>query len=143
MNLSKNFTLEELCTTNVSLPNLPDQQEIRSLQLLVKNILQPLRELYGKPIKINSGFRSLAVNKSVGGVLTSQHTKGEAADISCDDNAKLFKLIKDKFVFDQLIWEGGNDFQPSWVHISYKSAGNRNQKLKMVKTNGKSTYINI
>lgn len=131
MKLSENFTLEELCVTNVGAENEPALDHIENLTRLVIDLLQPLRNLYGKPIKVNSGFRSQAVNKKVGGSPSSQHLKGEAVDISGYDNALLFKLIHDKFIFDQLIWEGGNDDQPAWVHVSYKSQGNREEVLKM------------
>lgn len=131
MNLSKNFTLEELTVTSSGLPNVPTEMEIEKLTQLVNNILQPLLDMLGKPIKVNSGFRSLAVNKAIGGAATSQHCKGEAADIETDNNAELFSTIREHFSFDQLIWEGGNDSQPNWVHVSYKTEGNRMQVLKM------------
>lgn len=85
-----------------------------------------------EPIAVNSGYRTLEVNKAIGGAQKpiSQHTKGEAADIECFDNAKLFKTIRDHFKFDQLIWEKGNAIQPDWVHVSFKSKGNRNHVLK-------------
>jgi len=145
MNLSKNFTLEELCETSSHLPNIPTQGEINALGLLVREVLQPLRDKYGKSITVNSGFRSLAVNQEKGGASKplSQHCKGEAADLSCEDNSKLFHLIKDNFVFDQMIWEGGNHIQPAWVHVSYKTQGNRGECLRMEKINGKSTYTRI
>jgi len=145
MNLSKNFTLEELTATSSHLPNVPTPEQKEKLAELVTNVLQPVREMFGKPITVNSGFRSLAVNKDKGGALKpiSQHCKGEAADLDCEDNAKLFHLIKDHFVFDQMIWEGGNDVQPAWVHVSYKTQGNRSECLRMKKVNGKSTYTRI
>jgi zinc D-Ala-D-Ala carboxypeptidase len=131
MKLSENFTLEELTATNVNLPNHPTSEQISNLQALVTNVLQPLRELYGKAIKINSGFRSKAVNKKVGGAPTSQHTKGEAADIDCDNPALLYRLIRDTYEFDQLIWEKGNDNQPAWVHVSFSRKKNRKQILRI------------
>lgn len=134
MKLSDNFTLEELCVTNTGIDNIPDNEAILNLSELIKNVLQPLRNIYGV-IHINSGFRSKSVNKAVGGVQTSSHCTGEAADISGSDNAKLFNLIRDKFIFDQLIWEGGDDEQPKWIHVSYKSQGNREEVLRMI--NGK------
>ena len=127
MKLSNNFTLDELCVTKSGLPNIPNGMQINALRELVLNVLQPLRELYGKPITINSGFRSKEVNKLVGGVMTSQHLKGEAADLDCDDNKKLFELIRDNFTFDQLI----NEHNYSWVHVSYKKSGNRNQIINI------------
>lgn len=143
MKLGKYFTLEELTVTNSSHDNTPNRAQILSLSELVKNVLDPVREEIGMPIKVNSGFRSFEVNKSIGGALTSQHTKGEAADLDCSDNAKLFNLIHDNLVFDQLIWEGGDDKQPAWVHVSYKTTGNRGEALRMTKVNGKSTYKRI
>lgn len=135
MKLSENFTLEEMCATSVGAENEPALYHIENLKRLVIDLLQPARNLYGKPIKVNSGFRSQAVNKKVGGSPSSQHCKGEAADLSCSDNALLFKIIHDKFIFDQLIWECGDDNQPAWVHVSYKSQGNREEVLRMI--NGK------
>jgi hypothetical protein len=75
----------------------------------------------------------------VGGAPTSQHTRGQAADLSCEDNSELFSIIREKIEFDQLIWEGGNDVQPAWVHVSYKISGNRGEILKM--KNGNYTRI--
>lgn len=145
MQLSKNFSLKEMTETSSHLPNNPTQGELNSLGLLVRNVLQPVRDLFGKSITVNSGFRSIAVNKEKGGSdkPISQHTKGEAADLVCEDNAKLFHLIRDHFVFDQLIWEGGNDNQPAWVHVSYKTQVNRGEKLRMKIVNGKKTYIRL
>jgi hypothetical protein len=87
-----------------------------------------------KPITVNSGISTLAVNKADGGAQKpiSQHTKGEAANSECFDNAKMFQVIREYFQFDQLIWEKGNDRQPDWVHVCFKSKGNRNQILKYI-----------
>jgi zinc D-Ala-D-Ala carboxypeptidase len=139
--LGKYFSLEELTVTNENLDNTPGPTARKNLKELVDNLLDPLREMINEPIAVNSGFRTLAVNKAIGGALKpiSQHTKGEAADIECFDNAKLFQVIREHFQFDQLIWEKGNDRQPDWVHVSYKANGNRNQILKY--KNGK--YIQL
>ncbi|HBL74251.1 MAG: hypothetical protein A2W90_18025 [Bacteroidetes bacterium GWF2_42_66] len=139
MKLTENFTLEELTVTSTGLKNVPGTNEIVALQRLTLNVLQPVREMFGNPIRINSGYRSVSVNKAVGGSETSSHCKGEAADLSCDDNAELFRLLRDNFKFDQLIWEGGDDNQPAWVHVSFKVAGNRHQVLKM--RNGKYEFM--
>jgi zinc D-Ala-D-Ala carboxypeptidase len=141
--LSKNFTLSELTVTNSHLPNIPTTIEIVRLQALVTHVLQPLRDLYGKPICVNSGFRSQAVNKVIGGASNSQHCTGEAADLEGVDNVQLFHLIRQHFPFDQLIWEGGDDHQPAWVHVSYKASRNRKQVLRMKIVNGKKTYVRI
>lgn len=129
MNISKNFTLSEMTATSTGIENSPNAQQLNSLINLVEKILQPVRDLYGKPITVTSGFRNEEVNRAVGGAKTSQHMRGEAADIKCSDNAAIFKLIKDNFLFDQLIWEKGNDKQPAWVHVSLKKFGNRKQVL--------------
>lgn len=130
--LGKYFSLDELTVTHENLDNTPRPLHIQKLKALVQNLLDPVREMYGFPICVNSGFRTLAVNKAIGGATRpiSQHTKGEAADLECADNARLFYLIRDHFDFDQLIWEEGNDRQPDWVHVSYKAQSNRKQLLK-------------
>ena len=131
MQLSKNFTLAELTRTSAPYENYPQVKERIALKQLVDNVLQPLRDLYGKPIKVNSGFRSPLVNKHVGSKSeNSQHLKGEAADITCgsrEENIKLYNLIRDNLPFDQLI----NEYDFSWVHVSYKVKGNRKQELKI------------
>lgn len=130
MQLSKNFTLAELTRTSAPYENYPQVRERIALKQLVDNVLQPLRDLYGKPIKINSGFRSPLVNIFVKGSPKSQHMKGEAADItggSREENIKLYNLIRENLPFDQLI----NEYDFSWVHVSYKAKGNRKQELNI------------
>ena len=96
-----------------------------NIEALVNNVLDPLREAYGKPIYVNSGHRCEAYNRKVGGVSRSQHIVGEAADIHCDDNAKLAKLIVQQGRFDQLI------IYPTFLHVSYKRSGaNRHRVLR-------------
>jgi len=140
--LSKNFTLEELTHTESHLPNVPTEKEIANLTALVQNVLQPARDLLGSPIFVHSGFRSPAVNKQQGGTMRplSQHCKGEAADLEVVDNAALYHLIYTNLPFDKLIWEGGNERQPDWVHVSYKANRNRKQLLRMRTVNGKRVY---
>ena len=95
-----------------------------------------------QPIHINSGIRSLAVNKEMGGTSKplSQYCKVEVADLEIFDIAALFNLIRTQFDFDQLIWEGGDDRQPAWVHVSYKTKGTRKEVLKMKVVKGKKVY---
>lgn len=129
--ISKNFTLEELCASSTAkakgISNNPGQTDIVNLCALVHNVLQPLRFAMNEPIKIGSGFRSLALNRAVGGVSNSQHMKGEAADLCIDgDMAKgkrWFEYIKNHLPFDQLIWEH-NSKGNYWVHVSYRADGN-------------------
>jgi zinc D-Ala-D-Ala carboxypeptidase len=142
MNLSKHVTLAEFenspTATTHGINNKMSESQIASAKLLCENVFEPLRLYLNIPIRISSGFRSVQLNKMIKGSLTSQHTKGEAMDIKID--AKGFYFIKDKLDFDQLIWEFGNDEQPSWVHVSYKKSGNRKQVLKATKRNGKTIY---
>lgn len=129
MNLSKNFILKEFTATNTGLDNTPTPEVIANLQQLCVSVLQPLRDKYGKSITINSGYRCSAVNKAVGGAANSQHLTGEAVDITAgskEENKKLFTILE-KMNFDQLI----DEKNMTWVHVSYKSHGNRNQKLKL------------
>lgn len=107
---------------------------------LAENVFEPLRAFRGAPIKVNSGFRSLALNQAIGGSSkTSQHMKGEAMDLPLTTSE--FLWIKDNLEFDQLIWEfGTNDF-PQWVHVSYKAKNNRKQVLRAVKVGGKTKYL--
>ena len=123
MKLGKYFTLEELTVTSTGLFNEPRANEINSLKELVENVLDPARALFGGPITVNSGYRSKEVNKAVGGSPLSQHLKGEAADLKCFDNAKLFNIIRKYCVFDQLI----NENNYSWIHVSYKRKNNRGE----------------
>jgi zinc D-Ala-D-Ala carboxypeptidase len=144
MNLSKHVTLAEFenspTATTHGINNKMNESQIASAKLLCENVFEPLRLYLNIPIKISSGFRSVQVNRKIGGSTSSQHCKGEAMDIKID--AKGFYFIKDKLEFDQLIWEFGNDEQPSWVHVSYKKSGNRKQVLKATKRNGKTIYSN-
>ena len=96
-----------------------------NVKALVCEVLDPVRERLGKPIIVNSGYRCPNHNKDVGGVKNSQHLKGEAADIHCEDNERLKQLIIENGKFDQLIT------YPTFLHVSYKrTGGNRHQRLK-------------
>ena len=143
MNLSKHVTLKEFQASGLAtlrnINNEMNESQIASAKLLCENVFEPLRLYLNTPINISSGFRSLQVNKMIGGAKTSQHTKGEAIDIKI--GSKGFNFIKDKLEFDQLIWEFGNDENPAWVHVSYSSK-NRKQVLKATKKNGKTIYSN-
>lgn len=130
----KYFTINELIASDVAknnnINNIPNQQEKNNLTALVDNILDPLREAYGKPIIVTSGFRSEKLNKLVKGSSTSQHQFGQAADIRSkedtkNENKKLFDLIQNlNLPFDQLI----DEYNYDWVHVSY-SPRNRKQIL--------------
>ena len=143
MNLSAHVTLAEFqdssTATTHGINNKMNESQIASAKLLCENVFEPLRSYLNTPIKISSGFRSVQLNKMIKGSSTSQHCKGEAMDLQI--GAKGFNFIKDKLDFDQLIWEFGNDEQPSWVHVSFSSK-NRKQVLKATKKNGKTIYSN-
>ena len=142
----KYFSINELTKSSTAIRqginNTPPQDAVVKMTALVDNILDPLREAYGKPIVVDSGYRCAKLNKQVKGSATSQHLTGEAADIrSVSDNPKDNKEIFDLIVklglpFDQLI----NEYDYNWVHVSF-SKRNRRQKLKAVKQGGKTAYI--
>jgi zinc D-Ala-D-Ala carboxypeptidase len=120
--LSKNFTLEELTVTNTGLPNVPNDEEIKQLTLLATTVLQPIRDVLG-PVIINSGFRGEAVNAAVGGVLTSQHRLGQAADTEYQNYSleDAFEWIRHHITFGQLIIEEKHRPDGSvarWIHVS-------------------------
>ena len=150
MQLSKNLALSEVTSSNTAkrkgISNMPTDEHIENFKKLAENVFQPIREHFGVPIKISSGYRSAALNKAIGGSSTSQHCSGEAIDIDMDGtsitNAQIFNYIKDNLVFDQMIWEFGTDKNPDWVHVSYESTGKqRKQILKAVRVNGKTSYV--
>lgn len=137
--LTKNFTLDELTYSDtakkLNIDNTPTQDEYECLKYLCENLLQPLRDMLCKPIIINSGYRGPKLNKAVNGASTSQHCKGQAADIEIKgmSNYDLACLIRDNFLFDQLILEYANnldnDINSGWVHVSLKKGDNRKQCL--------------
>jgi hypothetical protein len=132
----KYFTIAELSNSATAkkrgLDNTPSQAVVANLTKLVDNVLDPLREAWGRPITVSSGYRSPNLNVAVGGVKNSQHVQGQAADLvagSRAENKSLFELIlKLKLPFDQLIYEKGNAQGPQWIHVSY-AATNRRQVL--------------
>lgn len=147
MNLSKNFTLSELTVTQTGFPNDPDERQIVNLKRLCETILEPLREAIGKPIGINSGFRSPAVNRKIKGSVTSQHMAGEAADLSIAGMSTLdvVKLIvKLKLPFHQLINEGTTT-GVTWVHVSVAPQGIKPKKeiLNAYGASGRMKYQRV
>ncbi len=122
--------------------NMPEKFVLDRMKLVAINCFEPLRKWYGKPIKINSFYRSFDLNRAVGGSSTSQHCLGEAIDIDADkDNGKLFDWILQNLDFDQCIKEFGTKDNPDWIHISYtEQRPNRNEVLIAIKENGKTVY---
>jgi hypothetical protein len=112
--------------------NVPSAEILANMKLVAEKCFEPLREWYGKPIRINSFYRSAALNTAVGGSRTSDHVKGIAIDLDTPSNAenkKLFDWLKDNVEFTQLIWEYGDKSGPDWVHISYDKNNLKKQIL--------------
>ncbi len=126
--ISEHITFAEATHTSKKLPNIPSNKELEAMKLVALLCFEPMRKWYGKPLKINSFFRSAEVNKAVGGASTSQHLFGEAIDLttgSKEENKKLFEWAKSHLTYDQII----NEYDYSWIHISYRSGRNRMQVL--------------
>ena len=131
----KYFTIKELTTsstvTRLKIDNTPTEEVVNNLESLVNNILDKIREAYGKPITVNSGYRCPKLNTAIGGSKTSQHITGKAADITVGNrqaNRSLFQFIqKLDLPFDQLI----DEYNYKWVHISYDPNRNRKQILHL------------
>lgn len=124
----KYFTIEELCKSETAasrnIDNIPNQEQIDNMTKLIEVVLDKIREAYGKPIFITSGFRCPELNDAVGGVNTSHHLYGKAADLDVGDNKELYELIKSlDLPVCQCIWEYGG----KWIHISYDENDIRKQ----------------
>jgi hypothetical protein len=153
MKISTHLNLAEITRSDTAkrhgIDNTPTAEHLENFKLLADKVFEPIREHFKTPIFISSGYRSKALNDFIKGSLSSQHCKGQAIDIDMDGsngevtNRMVFDYIKNKLDFDQLIWEFGTDFNPDWVHVSYSKTGNRKQKLKAVRSGGKTTYIPI
>jgi zinc D-Ala-D-Ala carboxypeptidase len=149
MNLTKNFTLEEMTKSETALrhdlENTPNEQEISAMKLLAEKVLQPVRDHFGKGVKVNSGFRNQDVNQKVGGSRNSDHTRGQACDIEIPGipNAELAEWIKDNLEYNQLILEFYTPGVPDsgWVHVSYIPEDNKKQVLTATKKDGKTVYL--
>lgn len=139
MRLSKNLTLKEAIKSNTAsrlgIDNTPEDWEIHNLRAVAENVFQPIRDHFGVPIGVSSGYRSKKLNKAIGGSKYSQHMIGEALDIDADifgrvTNAEIFNFVKNNLEWDQMIWEFGDDKEPNWVHISYKESGKNRKQIK-------------
>ena len=148
MKLSEHLDLSEVIRSDSAkrngISNMPTEEHIANFMLLAEKIFEPIREHFGVPIRISSGYRSKELNAKIGGSASSQHCKGQAVDIDMDGtlltNKQVFDYIKDNLPFDQLIWEFGNEDNPDWVHVSYVPNG-RKQILKAFKMNGTTKYF--
>ena len=148
MQLSKSFTLNELTksqeATRLGIDNIPNEEQIQNLKILCEKILQPLRDYYGMPVSISSGYRSVALCEAIGSSAKSQHTKGQAADFEIFGvaNKDVADFIVQNIDYDQCILEFWNENEPNsgWIHCSYSSFGNRKQYLKAQRIDGKIVY---
>lgn len=148
MKLTENFSLAEMIKSETALrqglDNTPGDDEVENLRKLAENVLQPIRDAYGRGVKVNSGFRHPDVNAAVGGSRTSDHCKGQAADIEIPGvaNADLAQWISENLEFRQLILEFYTPGIPDsgWVHVSYVEGDNKKQVMTAMKENGKTVY---
>jgi hypothetical protein len=151
MKISEHLDLAEVTRSETAkrkgISNEPTAEHLENFKKLAENIFEPIRNHFNVPIHISSGYRSKALNTSIGGSLTSQHCSGEAIDIDMDGssngvtNKMVFDFIKANLNFDQMIWEFGNSNNPDWVHVSYESTGKqRKQILKATKVGGATKY---
>lgn len=156
MKLSKNLSLSEMLKSATAsrrgIDNSATEAHIENMKVFAEKIFQPIRDHFGVPFKISSGYRSKDLNKAIGGahkykdgkyVATSQHCKGEAVDLDRDhagdpNNAEVFHYIKDNLDFDQLIWEFGTDENPNWVHVSYNVDGKQRGQILVAYKDGKN-----
>jgi zinc D-Ala-D-Ala carboxypeptidase len=149
MKITEHITYNEACHSftakRLGISNIPSEYQMWNMVVLSTEIFEPLRKWVGGPIKINSFFRSVDLNKAIGGSSKSQHCEGRAIDL--DDvyghktNAEMFDYIAKNLDYDQLIWEFGDDDNPDWVHVSYVDHDtNRRKNLRAVKKEGKTIY---
>ena len=145
MKLSEHLELSEVIRSESAkrngISNMPTAEHIENFKILATKVFEPIREHFGVPIRISSGYRSSELNKCVGGSATSQHSSGEAIDIDQDQttiaNKQVFEYIKDNLSFDQLI----NEFNYAWIHVSYKANGKqRGEVLEAYKLGTATKY---
>ena len=147
--LTANFSLHELSKSETALrmgfDNTPDDEATENLRLLCEKVLQPVRDHYGKGVKVNSAYRSPESNAAVGGSKTSDHCKGMAADIEIPGvaNADLAQWIMDNLDYTQHILEFYTPGIPDsgWVHVSFDPSNLKKQELTATKVAGKTQYL--
>lgn len=146
--ISKHISYKEATHSNTAtrrgIKNVPTEKHLIAIRALAKHVFEPMRKHFDKPIRVNSFFRSVALNKAIGGSSTSQHCKGEAIDLDATEgftNKQIYNYIKNNLEYDQLIWEFGTDKEPDWVHVSYRANGkNRKQQLRASRKGGRTVY---
>lgn len=147
-NISEHISYSEATISQTAIrmgiKNEPDEHHIKRMVLVAEKCFEPIRIHYGKPITVTSFFRSLELNKAIGGSSkTSQHMQGEAIDFVCENMKEMISWIRKNIEFDQLIYEYGDDQSPAWIHISYtEQRPNRNQVLRVKLNNGQMEWSN-
>lgn len=144
--ISKYISYAEATKSNTAIKygidNTPNEEQLKAMKVVASEVFDKVRERFGVPIAVTSFLRSEKLNRKVGGSKTSQHVKGQAIDIDADvfggvTNKQIYDFIRDNLDYDQLI----NEFNYSWIHVSYVSKEkNRNKQLAAVKLNGKTSY---
>jgi hypothetical protein len=148
MNLSKNFTLAELCNSHTAkkrgIDNTPNAIETENLRYLCEKVLQPTRDYFGAAINITVGFRNKKLNKAVGGSSTSFHLKGCAVDIDNENtevtNKMIFDYIRKNLPYTELIWEKGTSKEAGWIHVAI--AKGRELEKETLRTLDGKKYFN-
>lgn len=151
MQLSKNLSLNEVVKSNTALrrgiDNTPTEEHLKNLKYVAEKVFQPIREHFGVPIYISSGYRSQELNEAIGGSPRSFHSHGMALDLDQDgrnkgvSNADVFYYIKDNLQFTELIWEFGDETNPNWVHVAIAPGREDEKKIKIAeRVNNKTTY---
>mgnify|MGYP003113707433 FL=1 len=153
MKLSKNLSLAEVTKSvtakRLGIDNTPDEWVTENLKSIAEHVFQPLRNHFGRPIYVSSGYRSADLNRAIGGSIRSQHVEGRALDLDADvfgrvTNSKIFEYIRENLTFDQLIWEFGDENNPDWVHVSYVHDGiNRGRCLKACRDDKGKMYYKV
>ncbi|MXO89773.1 D-Ala-D-Ala carboxypeptidase family metallohydrolase [Pontixanthobacter aquaemixtae] len=142
--LSENFSLAEMVRSQTAsrkgIRNRPGVNQTAALKLLCEKVLQPVRDHFGRPVNISSGYRSPKLNRAIGGSGSSQHCLGEAADftVSGVSNLEVCQWMEKKLNYDQLIYEYG---EAGWVHCSYSATRMRNMELSAVRRSGRTVYL--
>jgi hypothetical protein len=150
MKLSAHLELSEVIRSDSAkrngISNMPTPEHIENFKLLAEKVFEPIREHFGVPIRISSGYRSKELNdKTKGASKTSDHCFGRAIDIDNDGtsitNKQIFDFIKNNLKYKQLIFEFGTDENPAWVHVSYDPNNLKNETLKAIKVKNVTKYI--
>tara|TARA_R110000765_G_scaffold80862_2_gene158433 strand:- start:65 stop:511 length:447 start_codon:yes stop_codon:yes gene_type:complete len=148
MKISENLSLKEVVKSNTAIrlgiDNEPTRDHLENLIIIAEKVFQPIREHFKTPIGISSGYRSKELNTAVRGSSTSDHCKGMALDLDADifegvSNKEIFEFIRDNLEFTQLI----NEFNYSWVHVSYDKNNLKKQILTAEKKNGRTKYVKL